>query len=256
MSAAHVDDLIDLEALGALDAEESIFVRAHTADCPRCRAILEDAEGVAARLAFSVPLHHAPRALREGVMGEVAAAPETVGEPRRRSMLDGGMIVRLSRRWGAMAAMILVAPLVGLLAWSLLLQNEVNDLKRENQQIQATQEELVLQALPTSLQAPFTPTESARGAYGTVSWNPDKQVCMVKVKHLPAADAGVSYHVYYQGPVGPRHAGTLEPDEQGSAEIRFDTSRWQGTEYQVWVSSVRPESEPAIVILQATITRN
>jgi hypothetical protein len=256
MSAAHVDDLIDLEALGALDAEESMFVRAHTADCTRCRAILEDAEGVVARLAYAVPLHRAPASMRESVMAEVASAPVTPIEPRRRSMLDGGVISRFNRRWGAVAAMVLVVPLVGLLAWSLLLQNEVNDLKRENQQIQATQEELVLQALPTSLQARFTPTESARGAYGTVSWNPDKQVCMVQVKHLPAADTGTSYHVYYQGPLGPRHAGTLEPDEQGSAEVRFDTSRWQGTEYRVWVSSVRPESEPGTVILQATLTRN
>jgi anti-sigma factor RsiW len=256
MSAAHVDDLIDLEALGTLDAEESIFVRAHTADCPRCRALLEEAEGIAARLAFSVPLDRAPVSMRGAVMAEVGSAHVTAIEPKRRSMLDGGIVYRFSRRWGAMAAMILVVPLLGLLAWSMILQNEVNDLKRENQQIQATQDELVLQALPTSLQARFTPTESAQGAYGTVSWNPDKQVCMVQVKHLPAADAEASYQVYYQGTLGPRLAGTLEPDGQGTAEIRFDTSRWQGTEYRVWVSSVRSDSEPTVVMLQATLTRN
>lgn len=255
MSAAHVDDLIDLEALGTLDAEESIFVRAHTADCPRCRALLEEAEGVTARIALSAPLHRAPMSMRKAVMAEVEAPPVTAIEPRRPSVF-GGVVYRFSRRWGAMAAMILVVPLLGLLAWSMILQNEVNDLKRENQQIQATQEELVLHALPTSLQTRFTPTEAAQGAYGTVSWNPDKQVCMVQVKHLPAADATSSYQVYYEGTFGPRLAGTLEPDGQGSAEIRFDTSRWQGTEYQVWVSSVRTDAEPTIVMLRATLTRN
>jgi anti-sigma factor RsiW len=256
MSAAHVDDLIDLEALGALDAEESIFVRAHVTDCPRCRAILDEAERVAARLAFSVPLHQAPASMRGAVMAEVAIQPVTPLHPAQRSPFATSAIMRLSRRWGAMAAMLLVVPLTGLLAWNMFLQNEVNDLKRENQQIQETQQELVLQALPSSLQARFMPTEAARGAYGTVSWNPDKQKCMVQVKHLPAADQGSSYHVYYEGQLGPKHAGTLEPDEEGTAEIRFDTSRWQGSEYRVWVSSVRSDPEPAVIILQATLTRN
>ena len=99
MSAAHVDDLIDLEALGALDAEESIFVRAHVTDCPRCRAILDEAESVAARLAFSVPLHRAPASMRAGVMAEVAARPVTpTPERAQRSPFASTAIMRLSRR--------------------------------------------------------------------------------------------------------------------------------------------------------------
>lgn len=258
MSTAHVEDLIDLEALGALDAEESSFVRAHVADCARCRALLDDAESTTARLALSVPVHRAPAALRDRVMAEVTESPATLplSQPGQQRAALGGALLHFNRRWGAMAAMILVVPLTGLLAWAVFLQNEVNDLKRENQQIQETQTDLVLMALPSSLRRGFTATENAGAARGMVTWNPDAGKCVVSVYNLPPAEPGTTYQVFYEGQMGPKPAGEIKPDEEGVASLKFDTSRWQGAEYRVWVSAVGPAPEQSIVLLQATVRRD
>jgi len=259
MSTAHVEDLVDLEALGALDAEESAFVRAHVADCARCRSLLADAESTTARLALSAPLHRAPASLRDRVMAEVTGPPIALPlAPRSRQPHTGigGALIRFNRRWGAMAAMILVVPLTGLLAWAVFLQSEVNDLKRENQQIQETQTDLVLMALPSSRSRDFTATEHAGAARGVVSWNPDAGKCMVRVHDLPPAEPGTSYQVFYEGTFGARPAGELKPDEEGVASLKFDTSRWQGAEYRVWVATVGPAPEQSTVLLQASLRRD
>jgi len=243
MNAQHVEDLLDLEALGALDAEESAFVRAHAADCPHCQAMLDEARETAARLALSVPLQRAPAELRGRVMAEVeapaAATPIAAFAPARPS----SAIMRFNRRWGAMAAMLFLVPLVGLLSWNLLLQNQVNDLQRESQQLQETQRDVVVFAMPSSLRAAFTPTADAGTARGMVNWNPDENRCRVSVRDLAPPAEGASYHVYYDSPAGPREAGELKPDANGSAELSFDVSRWRGDEYRVWVSSVGPHGD-------------
>lgn len=256
MSAAHVEDLIDLEALGALDAEESTFVRAHVADCPRCRALLDGAEDATARLALSVPLRRAPATLRARVMAEVGPRPAVLPLQAPARNTNGSLLMRFNRRWGAIAAMFLVVPLTGLLAWAVFLQNEVNDLKRESQQIQETQTDIVLMALPSSLRRDFAPTESAGSARGMVSWNPDAGKCVVKVYDMPPAESGVTYQVFFQGQMGPRAAGELKPNDEGSANLIFDTSKWQGAEYRVWVSAVRSSSEPGTTLLWASLRRD
>ena len=82
MNAEHVEDLIDLEAVGALEPAESAFVRAHAAGCPLCRASLAEAEATAARLALAVPLQRAPAEIRQRVMREVVApAPSETVRP-------------------------------------------------------------------------------------------------------------------------------------------------------------------------------
>jgi hypothetical protein len=257
MSTAHVEDLVDLEALGALSTEESAFVRAHAADCPFCAALLDDAEETAGRLALSVPLRRAPAEMRRRVMDEVTARPGA--DQTRPAAVPNRMptpLMRFNRRWGALAAMIFLVPLAGLLTWNYILQHEVNNLKRENQQIQETQMDVVLLALPNSLRAELTPTVEAGSARGMVSWNPDAGKCMVRVRDLPPPEHGTTYQVFFQGQLDPRPAGELKPDEDGFASLVFDSSRWQGQEYRVWVSAVRGSAEPSTVLLWTTLRRN
>jgi hypothetical protein len=254
MNAEHVEELIDLEALGALTSEESELVRVHAAGCPRCRASLAQAEEVVARLALAVPLHRAPAGLRGRVMAEVAApsvpprAPIRSPEPRRPSV-----ITRFNRRWGAAAAVLVALPLAGLLAWALMLQNQVNDLKQQNQQIQELQRDLVL--LAPGIRARFMPTKDAGEAAGSIVWNPDEGKCSVTVAGLSRSDPPTSYHVYYQGWRGVEDAGVLEPDEAGRASLVFDASRWRGDVYHVWVSALRPDGE-SVPLLQASLRRD
>ena len=254
MNAEHVEELVDLEALGALTSAESERVRAHVAGCPRCRASLAQAEEVAARLALSVPLYRAPARLRERVMAEVDAPVTPATAPVRRMQPRlAPAILRFNRRWGAAAAALVVVPLAGLLAWALMLQNQVNDLKEQNQQIQELQRDLVL--LAPGVRARFVPTKDAGDAAGSIVWNPDEGKCSVTVAGLVRSDPTTSYHVFYQGWKGVEDAGVLEPDEAGRASLVFDASKWRGDVYHVWVSAVRAGGD-SLPLLQASLRRD
>ena len=254
MNSGHVDDLVDLEALEALEPEESAHVRLHATICATCRAALIEAEDAAARLALAVPLHRAPAELRSRVLGLVAAdapVPPPGSNPRRLA----GLTLR-ANRWGALAAVLLVIPLAGLLIWAVFLQSQVNDLKEDSRHMQEAQRDVILLALPTTIKAKLTPTEHASDARGWVSWNPDEGQCALSVKALPKPEPGTSYRVYYEGPRGVFEAGELKPSDDGQAELRFDVSRWQGRDYRVWVSAVRPNSsDGGTMLLTADLRR-
>jgi hypothetical protein len=159
----------------------------------------------------------------------------------------------MTSRWGALAAALVLVPVIGLLTWAIVLQTQVNDLKQESKQIQEAQREIVLFS-PPAFRAKLDPTDADAGA-GWVTWIPDESRCAVKVKGLAKPEAGAAYHVFYKGMRDPVDAGKLTPDEEGKAELEFDTSRWQGFEYHVWVAQVRPGGEVGPPILKATLRR-
>jgi len=254
MSGAHIDDLVDLEALGALEPHESAQVRAHAAVCPACRASLLAAEETAARLALAVPLRAAPPALRARVLRAVDAPVQLTPVPTQLAMRRPHALRRVTSRWGALAAALVLVPVIGLLTWAIVLQTQVNELKQESKQIQEAQRDIVLFS-PPSFRAKLDPAEPDSGAAGWVTWIPDEARCAVKVKGLAKSDSGASYHVFYRGMRDPVDAGELKPNDEGKAELEFDTSRWQGFEYHVWVAQVRPGGEVGPAVLKATLRR-
>jgi len=70
----HVDDMLDLYALGALERDEVARVEAHLDICPSCRAAVAQAHDTAQQLLFDVPLVAPPSALKNKVLARVAAA--------------------------------------------------------------------------------------------------------------------------------------------------------------------------------------
>lgn len=263
MMNEHVDDLIDLEALGALDADESARVRAHVLLCDDCRRSLDQAREVVAQVGMSAPLRIAPLSLRARVLTSVATeafpsspAPVPISSFESRQPQRLSSIHRFTNRWGALAAAIVVVPLAGLLTWAVILQTQVNSLKQENRQIQEAQQDLVILAGPTAVRDRMIATEAAPGARGLVSWIPDDGKCVVAVRDLPKLDQGASYHVFYQGMKGVVDAGEIKPNDQGNGDLVFDSSKWRGDEYRVWVSAVRPGAEQGVPVLRATLRRD
>lgn len=254
MSGAHVDELVDLEALGALEAPESARVRAHIAMCPTCRTALRAAEEASARLALSVPLRKAPPVLRARVMRAIDDPAPITAVPVPLPVRRPHMLRRVTNRWGALAAALVLVPVIGLITWAIVLQTQLNELKQESKQIQEAQRDIVLFS-PPSYRAKLEATEPDSGAAGWVTWIPDEGRCAVKVKGLAKLEAGASYHVFYKGMRDPIDAGELKPNEDGKAELEFDTSRWQGFEYRVWVAQVRPGVETGPPVLKATLRR-
>lgn len=253
MNSEHVHELVDLEALGTLGPEESARVRAHVGGCDSCRADLHQAQETTARLALSAPLRRAPATLRAELLRQIGVTPAEM--PLRATPRAVSPWLRLSNRWAALAASLVIAPVAGLLTWAVLLQSQVNDLKEESRQVTETQRDVVLLALPTGVKAKLTPTANAGTARGSVSWNPDEGKCVVVVTGLQRLEPGASYRVYYDGPKGVMLAGELRPDAEGTAELVFDTSKWRADEYRVWISAVRPSNETGTVLLAASLRR-
>ncbi len=70
----HVEDMLELYALGALEADEVARVEAHLEMCPACRDAAALAHDTAAQLLFDVPLVAPPPSLKTNVLERVAAA--------------------------------------------------------------------------------------------------------------------------------------------------------------------------------------
>ena len=72
MNEQHVDDLLDLYALGALDPQEQAATEAHLRTCERCRAQLSEAQRVTELLAWTPDQYDPPAYLRDRVLQRVA----------------------------------------------------------------------------------------------------------------------------------------------------------------------------------------
>lgn len=253
MTDEHIDDLVELAALDALEPEEARRVEEHAAGCAQCLRSLASARATADHLAIAAPRRTPPALLRQRVLGAIdtpVGAPAPVRTPRHRDQ-------PWSRtRWGALAAALVAIPVLGLLSWSLLLQRQVNDLRQQSRQLQESHRDLVLLAAPpTSIRVRMTVADGAGSARGSVTWAPDQGRCAVLASDLPVNDRERVYHVFYQDPGGIHDAGPLTPDENGAAEIVFNVARWKGSEYQVWVAPARSGGEPGGTILSAMLRR-
>ncbi len=71
MNAEHVDDLIELYALGALEPNEQATVDEHLERCARCRARLDDTKHLITQLAWTPQQYDPPPELRERTLRHV-----------------------------------------------------------------------------------------------------------------------------------------------------------------------------------------
>lgn len=261
MNCQDIRDDLDLCALGTLEPRESLSLRAHAATCQPCRAALHEAEDTAAALGRAVPRVRAPAALREWIMAAVRAdstapAPAPESRDRRRAWAQ-----RLTVRHGAVAAVAAVAllvPVAGLVAWASRLQNQVNDLRQNTVQMQRRDDGLLLFSVPSSIKADFQPSANARGATGAVTWNPSRNVCFVVFEKLPKPEPGTVYRLWYLVDNGRRvvDAGTLTPDEQGRFDLIMDVSNWRAQEYEMVLRlETQPRDPSAPALLTAKLRR-
>lgn len=257
----NADELVELAALDALEPAEARQVEAHSAGCASCLRSLAAARAAVDQLAIAAPHRTAPAALRQRVLDAIAApdvaapldAVAGLPDPTPRRYREQP---RTLRRWGALAAAVIAVPVLGLLAWSLLLQRQVDDLQQQSRQLQESQRDLVLLAVPpASIRVRMVVADGAGAARGSVTWAPEQGRCAVVASGLPVNDRERVYHVFYQDPGGIHDAGQLQPDANGSAEVLFNVARWKGSEYQVWVAPARPGGEPGGTILSAMLRR-
>jgi hypothetical protein len=250
MDCTEVADDLDLLALGTLSPAEAERVRAHIAACARCRAELQAAEEVVARLALAVPPVRAPDTLRTAVMAAAHHAP-----PVERSRPRLSPWRRPLMRWSAAAAAVALA-LGGTLTWVARLQGQVNELRQEAAAMRRQADGLLLFVVPSSIRADFQPV-AGQTAAGAVTWNPVRGVCYVVFERLPRPEPGSAYRLWYVAD-GVRRvdAGEVVPDDAGRADLVIDASRWRGQSYELVLRLERTPHDPeAPAVLTAAMQR-
>lgn len=215
-------EMLAARALTALDAEDARALDVHLESCADCRLEIAEWEDTAALLALDAkPL--APSAqLRERILASVRAEGVAENSTRDRvAKLDDSPshsvresnVVPFERprnvwtsfgSFGAIAAMLLLAVLIGLLV-KLSQQNRVAqqklarlsiELKQANAQLDHERAVVELLTSPEAHMAQLSGTSVAPGAHAMLAYDKSGHA-MLMAKGLPAAPKGMAYQLWY-----------------------------------------------------------
>ena len=146
MRAEHVDDLIDLYALGALEPGEQSDVASHLDECARCRALLGDAQRVVEQLAWTPEQRTPPPALKYKIRRHIEQLqhqqPAGVRPPQPRQRARSWWSALVSPRSGLAAVGLALLLVLG--GWNVVLQRRLAALENQvaqQQQVIAQQQQ-------------------------------------------------------------------------------------------------------------------
>ncbi len=217
MRDEHVDDLIDLYALGALEPDEQGAVDQHLDECGRCRALLAQAKELVLLLAWTPDQHDPPPALRGRVLRRVEQLQRLDGDDARpwwQRFMTGldGWTPRLSVGLaGAMAAVLLV---VGLRM--VRLQDEVQSLR-----VQLQEQQLVVDVLrsPDSRLVSLAGQPGAPGGRAQLLLDPKGRRAYLVTSELEPLAPEQTYQLWLIADNKPVSMGTFQVGDAGVARI-------------------------------------
>jgi anti-sigma-K factor RskA len=232
----HVDELLALYALGGLEAEETIQVEAHLAECPECRAEAESQKALVNLIAQSAQPVEPPGLARARVLRRTQPPPT----PRPARALAGwwSRLAPLARQWAW--PVLSSAAIVILLVWNLRLQDELrfmqdqldrqfedqqqilNDYRQQvlavQQQLTAAQENTVrVVTAPDTREVALSGSEALPQASGRAYVDSDKQTVVIIVEHLPPLQPNQTYQVWVITAEGPQPSLVFAVNEKGWA---------------------------------------
>ena len=218
MNDEHVDDLIDLYALGALEPGEQRVVDSHIQECARCRALVDERRRLVALLAWT-PEQRAPR---PGLEQNIRRRIEDLQRQGRRELppprrwLSLGSWWPGSSRWVGLAAAALA--LLLLAGWNVRLQRQLTTLSAQV----ARQQELVdILHAPDVRLITMAPQPAAPQARGTLIINPDSTDAYLVAAGLPRLPDDRVYQLWLSAGEERTNAGLFRGDEQGEATLRI-----------------------------------
>jgi len=251
MKDEHIDELIDLYALGALEPAEQFAVDEHLDECPRCRERLAEAKQVVMLLAWTPDQHDPPPSLRNNVMRRA----------KQLQRLDGTRDLnwwqRLnSRLWRPMpsfalqlgGAAALVAALV-LGGRTVQLQREVTMLRTQLQQQQPVFQ--VLQAADARLISITTQRDNTPRGYLLLS--KDGRQASLVTSALGPLPRDKTYQLWLIGNAQPESAGVFSVAERGITTIAvqapqpLSTYKFVGISVEPAGGSAQPTTDPIVL---------
>ncbi|MEE8347091.1 MAG: anti-sigma factor [Dehalococcoidia bacterium] len=211
MNCEQIKELLDAYSLGAAEEHEAKALEEHVADCVRCWSSLNEAQRTAASLALSTAIQQAPDSLRRRILAE---AERTV------SPTAPGLMERLRRLWPIGAGALAVA-VTASLAFALILQVEVGDLKDENDELAAeidSADELLIEqrqlmavlAAPDVQQISLESRDPTSAATAVYHWSGAAKAGALFCKDLPQLGEGQLYQVWLTTEDGVYAIGSFE----------------------------------------------
>jgi anti-sigma-K factor RskA len=197
MNNERFEDLKDAYVLGALPEEERLSFEDYLAAHPERQAEVDELGAVAGLLAFSPQEQEPSPELRSRVMEvvEAEAEPRSVRE-RSVSARIGDYLSFRSLALGAAALLV-----VGLLAWNVLLQSQVQDLQGQVEEAQAQQSQTI------KLQGAW----AEQGANAEVA-SIDKSQIILVAENMPSVPEDKTCQIWVISNDVPKPSGLFQPD--------------------------------------------
>jgi FtsZ-binding cell division protein ZapB len=253
----EIRDILDAYAISATSREESDAIETHVADCVRCWEELTKAQRTAALLALSSPIVEAPEHLESRVMAEARRGLASI-----RSEQNVPFLQRLRFGWSAAAAG-LGAASVAALAFAGFLQAQVNDLRDENNSLEASMAEAAVELqrkdqqienvsettsqianlLGETTTVEMTPKDTAdESMIIQYSWGEDHRSGAVKCHDVPPPPDGQVYQVWFSTGGSRYAAGSFIPQD-GDCFVPIELpDEWTQEPVGVGVSIEDPEA--------------
>jgi len=236
MDCEQVRELLDAYALGAADAAEASFIEEHVADCVRCWCSLDEAQRVTALLALSTAIEKAPPSLRSRVLAEAERRPQTALP---------SLPERLRWLWPA-ATGVLAAGAVAALAFALVLQAEVNDLRGDRDRLasdvqnaggvlEEQRQLMAVLAAPDAQQINLQPADPSSEALAVYYWSSSTRTGALLSNNLPPLREGQVYHAWLLTGDEVYDAGSFEA-WSGVGQLSMDIKHVSGRPVGIGVS--------------------
>jgi hypothetical protein len=226
-------ELIPAYSLGATDAEETEFVKAHLADCPAAVAELAEYARLAEALLYSAPPAQPPTHLAEKLCAATAAtAAASTAPPPGPATAPAGRWHRLRAAirpgcwqpaWTPISLLALLLLLLSNLYWGTQLQA-----LRELQAGIATQLDYqanILALIGTGeslrIELPAGPAGEESGAYAVVICDPERTIGILYAEHLPPLPPDMAYQVWLLQGEKRISAGLFAAEADGTGKLIF-----------------------------------
>jgi anti-sigma-K factor RskA len=218
--------MLPLQALSGLDRNEAQALEQHLVACAECRMELDDWGGTANALAHSVePLEPSPEVrarILESVRAESQAAKVDNVVPMRRLATVAPRAAAASRGWQAIAALILLALLVGLVVvWR---QNQeartaiarlTGELQETNKRLEQERQVLQLLSTPGTRMAELSGTKEAPKAHGMLAVDKSGRAVFM-AQGLPQVPPGKAYQLWFIAGAKPMPGKVFKTDPAGN----------------------------------------
>jgi anti-sigma-K factor RskA len=218
MSDQHVNDLLDLYALGALEPAEMLEVERHLEVCVTCRATLEESTFVVEQLAWAAEQQMPPPELQIKVRRRIESLQRAgrIEEPRpaRRSWRDRFFGRGPRPLQGlALAGLFMIVLLAG---WNLRLQRSLDELTT---QVSAQRQAQTALLGSDARVITMSPQPAAPEARGNLVLNPSGKDAYLVASGLPRLPGDKAYQFWLAEGDARTSAAVFRPDKQGSASF-------------------------------------